>query len=250
MDEKLNQMESFLKEEKPIFIYHDDFIDAKSFERLREMYNNYSKTKFKDCFEKIVDKSNKNKEDNYFNFEYKCKKFVNLYKLKDSKTKLFFYIESSEHFLECMDCVLEEQKRFLEKRRKEQENEEKSRKELEEYYKNNWLSPDCSLTKETYKKPWGAREEVKNSINYIGRDIVKEYANSLDYRDYLKTPYWKLVSALVKRKANYKCQLCGSEYDLNVHHRSYKHRGEEIFYLEDLIVLCYDCHQKFHEIGE
>lgn len=250
MKEKLESMELFLKEEKPIFIKHEDYIDADSFEKLRDMYEKYSKTRFKECFEKIIDKSNIKKEENYFKFEYKCRRCGELYKLIDSKTKLFFYIESPEHFLECFNCTLEKQKELQKKREEELEQEKKYLEELEQNYKDNWLNPDYSLTKETYKKPWEARDEVKGTINYIGRDKIKELANSLNYRDYLKTPYWKLVSTLVKRKFDYKCQLCGSEYDLNVHHRSYKHRGEEIFYLEDLILLCYDCHQKFHEIGE
>ena len=250
MEEKLELMESFLKQDKPIFIYCDDFIDANSFEKLREMYSKYSKTRFKDCFEKIVDKANVRKEHNYFKFEYKCRKCGNLYQLTDSKTKLFYYIESPEKDLKCYECILEEQKELLEQRKKEQEQEKYFLEELEKDYQDNWLNPECSLVSEVYKKPWGARDEVKNKINYIGRETIKKYANSLNYKDYLKTPYWKLVSTLVKRKANYKCQLCGSEYDLNVHHRSYKHRGEEIFYLEDLIVLCFNCHQKFHDIGD
>lgn len=249
MNEKLKQMESFLKEEKPIFICREDYIDADSFEKLKDMYKKYSKTKFKDCFEKVKDLKNKDKEDNYFSFEFRCSNCGNIYKLKDSKTKLFYYIETTrEKDLLCMNCVMEENKKFLERRKKEQEEERIYKENLETYYKNYWLNPEINLEKEIYLKPWKARDEIKNIINYLGRDVIKYYSNSLDYKDYLKTPYWKLVSSLSKRKANYKCQLCGSDYNLNVHHRSYKNRGIEIYNMEDLIVLCFDCHQKFHDI--
>lgn len=51
------------------------------------------------------------------------------------------------------------------------------------------------------------------------------------------------------RRADYKCQLCNREGTMNVHHKTYERLGEE--QLNDLIVLCQDCHAKFHDkIGE
>lgn len=66
------------------------------------------------------------------------------------------------------------------------------------------------------------------------------------YHDYLKTDYWKAVAGAVKAKAKFKCQVCNSPHDLDAHHRTYEHRGNELNHLEDLICLCRRCHGIFH----
>jgi len=69
----------------------------------------------------------------------------------------------------------------------------------------------------------------------------------MEYSDFLKTPYWKGVSEKKKSQAEFKCQLCSSNANLATHHRTYETHGYEINYLKDLIVLCKECHSKFHE---
>ena len=70
--------------------------------------------------------------------------------------------------------------------------------------------------------------------------------NSMTYQDYLKTDYWKAVSDAVKKRADYRCQLCNSQHDLCAHHRTYDHRGQELDHLSDLTCLCRRCHEIFH----
>lgn len=67
----------------------------------------------------------------------------------------------------------------------------------------------------------------------------------MDYANYLKSPRWRKLSAKVKAQAGNRCQLCMSEFDLQVHHRSYRYLGtaQEIF---DLVCLCGKCHAGFH----
>lgn len=68
---------------------------------------------------------------------------------------------------------------------------------------------------------------------------------SMPYQDYLETAEWKERRQRSLRSANYSCQLCnGANTELNVHHRTYERRGNEN--QRDLIVLCRDCHAKFH----
>jgi len=45
------------------------------------------------------------------------------------------------------------------------------------------------------------------------------------------------------------CEICGekSKKLLNVHHKNYDNKGNELFHLTDLVVLCFNCHHKFHE---
>ena len=69
---------------------------------------------------------------------------------------------------------------------------------------------------------------------------------SKKYGDYLQTEYWSKVSDQVKKRAGYKCQICNSPHDLNAHHRTYEHRGDELKHLDDLIAMCRRCHAIFH----
>ncbi len=71
---------------------------------------------------------------------------------------------------------------------------------------------------------------------------------AMPYKEYLHTPHWKRRREDKLRASGYRCQVCnrGSGI-LDVHHRTYKRRGEELD--EDLTVLCRECHHLFHEHG-
>lgn len=74
-------------------------------------------------------------------------------------------------------------------------------------------------------------------------------SNSQDrYQAYLQSDYWQQVSLAVKRRADFRCQLCNSPHNLQAHHRSYQHRGRELEgnNINDLICLCAACHGLFH----
>ena len=68
---------------------------------------------------------------------------------------------------------------------------------------------------------------------------------SMIYAEYLKTDHWQNLKKFMLWKYNGCCQLCNSDKELNVHHRTYERRGEETE--EDLILLCRGCHAKFHD---
>ncbi len=67
------------------------------------------------------------------------------------------------------------------------------------------------------------------------------------YKAFLKTDYWKSVRIKVFLRDNKTCQKCGSKKKLEAHHLTYKHHRNEMKYLEDLITLCRDCHEKEHK---
>jgi hypothetical protein len=67
---------------------------------------------------------------------------------------------------------------------------------------------------------------------------------TMPYQEYLETPEWKTLRDQKLKQAQFRCQLCNSPKELNVHHRTYERRGIEE--LGDLIVLCRRCHEKFH----
>lgn len=91
-------------------------------------------------------------------------------------------------------------------------------------------------------------------LQYLGKDIiesdVKKYANTMVYKEYLETTYWKTISKYKKESCKNTCQICSNNKKVSVHHNKYDHRGQEHLFLnEDLVCLCDVCHKKFHDIG-
>ena len=83
-------------------------------------------------------------------------------------------------------------------------------------------------------------------LDWFVIDSIKQ----MDYKDFLNTVYWKAIRQYKLDKANNKCALCNSKKRLNVHHKTYDRHGTEHLPEvadEDLIVLCQDCHAKFHD---
>lgn len=70
----------------------------------------------------------------------------------------------------------------------------------------------------------------------------------LPYSEYLKTEGWKTRRAAAIKRAGNHCQVCKSPDRLEVHHNTYERLGHEL--AADLIVLCRNCHQTFHDNGE
>jgi hypothetical protein len=67
------------------------------------------------------------------------------------------------------------------------------------------------------------------------------------YLKYLATERWKSISDKVKKRDGYRCRLCNGTENLNAHHRTYEHKGDEENHLGDLTTLCGDCHTAYHE---
>jgi len=72
------------------------------------------------------------------------------------------------------------------------------------------------------------------------------YRKNLPYKEFLQTDYWKKVRAKVLERDGNKCIICKGTYILQVHHDSYKHHGDEMNHLEDLMTLCKNCHKEHH----
>jgi hypothetical protein len=67
----------------------------------------------------------------------------------------------------------------------------------------------------------------------------------LPYTEYLKTHHWQMKRKKAMYEAGYRCQLCNSEGELHIHHRTYERVGCEKD--ADLVCLCAPCHKVFHE---
>lgn len=97
---------------------------------------------------------------------------------------------------------------------------------------------DCSQVRtEEREREWQRRRhEVSERLSEL---------SSMNYREYLRTPEWQATRRYHLRRSGYRCQLCNQGGQLEVHHRTYERRGNERF--EDLIVLCTNCHARFHD---
>jgi len=71
----------------------------------------------------------------------------------------------------------------------------------------------------------------------------------MTYQEYLETGHWRQVRFAALWHAGFRCQLCGSTDNLEVHHspQGYDHLFEER--PEDVVVLCRKCHET-HSLAE
>lgn len=104
-----------------------------------------------------------------------------------------------------------------------------------------YLCPDCLAARNTQ------RDEAERTYYEARRRRVREL-RTMPYREYLRTPEWQERRKARLKAARFRCQVCNTKNGrLNVHHRTYERRGEEL--AADLIVLCEPCHHMFHRNG-
>ena len=72
--------------------------------------------------------------------------------------------------------------------------------------------------------------------------------NKIEYQDYLRSEHWQDVRRrfCASKLHHGGCYICGSIFNLNLHHKSYTRLGNER--LTDLIYLCNPCHKHVHTI--
>jgi 5-methylcytosine-specific restriction endonuclease McrA len=65
-----------------------------------------------------------------------------------------------------------------------------------------------------------------------------------EYRQYLRSEGWMLRRQVALDRARGFCEDCGARGSLDVHHRTYKRKGNER--PEDLVAVCRRCHKERH----
>jgi hypothetical protein len=104
-----------------------------------------------------------------------------------------------------------------------------------------FMSLVLSVTRQQYaRNEFEAIELIRECMT----DALAVFARR-DYQEYLATEHWQTVRRAALERASHRCQLCSSLGPLNVHHRTYSYIARER--AEDVIVLCRDCHAKFHD---
>lgn len=101
-----------------------------------------------------------------------------------------------------------------------------------------------SVAKKT-KGSGSAAKRKRRAANKAKRLRRIHELRSMPYREYLKTRHWRRLRVVAIKKAKHKCAVCGDTENLNVHHLTYERKGCEK--LEDLQVLCRECHENVHE---
>lgn len=110
------------------------------------------------------------------------------------------------------------------------------------------IIPDHSIFNVYYDELW---------FNYLVDKYPRnvELHRTIPYKQYLQSPYWKYVRALMLMLHGARCQgddemsydsyWFGWENELEVHHLTYDNRGAERY--RDLTLLCERCHAKVHQ---
>lgn len=180
-----------------------------------------------------------------FNVEQKCNVCNVLSFISVSKSYILDSLQNKRPYI-CKKCELEQkEKDRIERLKQEQEYEKNENNRIDEYISSflNYENPHHFTTKTPYYQQIQA-------VRVFSRDTeVIEYIKEMDYYDFLKTLYWKVVARQIRKKYDFKCAVCNSKGTNAVHHRTYKNHGMEADYLEDLICLCQDCHEQHHNKG-
>lgn len=105
----------------------------------------------------------------------------------------------------------------------------------------------CSIlvSKNEDKKDKMLLERKNDRIYKDFIELSKKDNRKVEYKEYLNGEHWKDIRLKALDRAGNRCQLCCNTDNLNVHHNTYKNIGHED--LKDLVVLCRECHSKFHD---
>lgn len=70
------------------------------------------------------------------------------------------------------------------------------------------------------------------------------------YYDQLETPQWKSYREFIFTVRGRKCEICGNEKKLNIHHVKYISNRFAWEYLpSDVLVVCESCHRNIHKMS-
>lgn len=72
-----------------------------------------------------------------------------------------------------------------------------------------------------------------------------------DYNEQLKSKEWEAYRNFVLVVKGNKCDICGKETCLQVHHKEYRPNAKAWEYLlSEVVVLCRECHKNIHKIKD
>jgi 5-methylcytosine-specific restriction endonuclease McrA len=99
------------------------------------------------------------------------------------------------------------------------------------------------MSKWLFKKLRGKKKKKKLLPSKVIFKKITETQKQRYYK-YLKSNQWREKRRTALEFYGNRCGLCGSRYDLEIHHRDYDNIFKEK--IEDLMILCETCHAKHH----
>lgn len=150
----------------------------------------------------------------------------------------------------CFRCAEKLKLKKREKRKKECENYNaeilKRKQEHTDFIISTYLNPEYTLPINSTMAQAAAM--MDGSITFFNEKTIKDVINGMNYNDFLKTMYWRICAYRAKKKSGFRCAMCGSKDNLNVHHSTYEFHGSEHTRdgLKSLTCVCKDCHSKHH----
>jgi hypothetical protein len=88
--------------------------------------------------------------------------------------------------------------------------------------------------------------QIWEAIHKLHTPQMAAVLRRMPYAQFLRTAYWFAVSHVAKARAGMRCQVSNSSEKITVHHRTYENHGSEHLFMNDLTVLCENCHGLFH----
>lgn len=92
------------------------------------------------------------------------------------------------------------------------------------------------------KKLEKSKRKKKKGTAYI-KEKDKDF-----YLQYIKSKEWREFRQIALKHYNYCCAACNAKENLEVHHIHYETLGNES--VEDVQILCENCHKKLHDINK
>lgn len=87
-------------------------------------------------------------------------------------------------------------------------------------------------------------EQFKRKCKKNRMNKFKQHKKYNSYKEYLLSNEWHKLRIKKFKQVGYSCQICDANKNLQIHHRTYKRIFKEE--LNDLTVLCEDCHQLYN----
>lgn len=120
---------------------------------------------------------------------------------------------------------------------------------------------DMDTDRAIYRAYWDQREARRKAIcDRVKLPFLKEARNRRDatvarsrdavaeqrraYDEYMQSPEWKAIRALVFERSSGICEGCRRRKAVHVHHLTYDHFGAE--FLWELAAVCLTCHERYH----
>lgn len=113
-------------------------------------------------------------------------------------------------------------------------------------YIDTFVSPK-QLKEFIFSTPFEKLEMIDMNHYNVNENYIRNYIKSMDYHEFLKTPWWDAIRSAVRYSKNNTCEKCGcTDKTLHIHHPNYEIRGYEDKYIDTLQCLCEDCHKEAH----